>query len=131
MRIATMSSEVATGRKMNILERFTTAGRGSLRPFFAASLFSFLFVEHRSLRRLYFCAFARAIHAVYDPPLAGLHAGVDRREWSVGRSDLDRPHRHRVVLLRDVDEHALRAALHGGRRHDGESLARLDQHAHV
>src|SRR4051812_16848154 len=109
MRIATMSSEVATGRKMNILERFTTAGRGSLRPFFAASLFSFLFVEHRSLRRLYFCALAQAIHTVHYHTLARLHAGVDRGNRPVGWSDLDRPHRHRVVFFRHVDEHALRA----------------------
>ncbi len=43
----------------------------------------------------------------------------------------DRPHRDRVVVVRDVDEGPVGAALDGRGRHHGRVLERIDQELHV
>src|SRR4051812_42862652 len=116
IRIATMRSEVATGRRMNSLERFTrSAARDSFRAFFAPSFFRGRvgrgLVEVRPLPELDLRPLAQAVDAVDHHALAGLEAGVDRGEGPVGGADLHRPHGDGAVVLDDVDEQALRAAL--------------------
>src|SRR5258706_4530369 len=100
--MATIRSEVATGRRMNSREMFTwSAARDSWGAFFPSALFARVrsrpFIEARPLRRFDLRPLAQAVDAVDHHLLSRLDARVDRRHLSVGRADLHRPHGHRAV----------------------------------
>ena len=82
-------------------------------------------------RQLHARAVAQPVAAFGDDALAGLEALGDC-DHLVGRdAALDRPDRHRAVVVDDVDEVAARAAPQRRDRHDDRAVDRAQQQARV
>ena len=77
----------------------------------------------------------RAVGQTYeaggDDLVAGRHAARHHGLVLVLPLDLDRPHRRLAVVADDVDEGAVRPALHGAGRDHRDALERVDQKPHV
>ena len=67
------------------------------------------------------------IAAVDDHSITQREARIDRRRGAVGRTEADRPHRHRVVGIDQIDVGARRPALDRRRRHGGNVVQRAHQ----
>src|SRR5512141_1169353 len=142
-RMATISSEVATGRSMNSRDGFIRQTPPAPSParllalfaiaaaFFARRIAAFARRGRIPGRQLDLRAFAQTVHAVDYDQFAGPAARLDDGRIAFGRSRFYVAQRDRAIVFDDVDEKTARAALQRRARHHRYVAPCIDQHAHV
>src|ERR1700676_3010804 len=157
-KMANISSEVATGRRIKGREGFIALGQTivdtRLAPGPAAALGTTLplptgtlsalvrfwrtFWRTRRLRRagvgidqFDLRAFAQLVRTVDDHQISRLDGALHLGVLAFYRADLDRCDRYGLILLDEEDEGRRSAALNSGRRNQRGVSLRFDRHAHV
>jgi len=82
-------------------------------------------------RQLDLGAFLQLVCTVGYDDIAWRDAARDRRSLALNRPELHGGHRHRLIVLDDVDEGSRRAALDRRRRHESRVGKGLHEHSHV